>query len=150
MASSSDSGGGGYVSSPVGPAMPGLPIAGKDSNIGSPYEYGKFQNFLPDIKATGQNDMATGLRPDMFTYRSPSGVVAEGGAGNQIQSLRDELAAALASGSIGGGGGGGRGVGGGAGYQSTGYTDASGQFTPYSSTNQMPLMYANGGNPPGS
>jgi hypothetical protein len=72
--------------------MADLPIAGKDSAVGSPYEYGKFQSFLPDIKAEGPNDMATGLRPEMFQYKSPSGVVAQSDQGNQIQSLRDQLA----------------------------------------------------------
>ena len=70
MTSSSDSYQG-PISSPVGPAIPGLPVAGKDSTIGDPYEYGKFQNFLPDAKASGPNDMATGLRPEMFEYRKP-------------------------------------------------------------------------------
>ena len=62
----------GPISSPVGPPIPDLPIAGKDSSIGDPYDYGKFQSFLPDAKAEGPNDMATGLRPDMFNYRKPS------------------------------------------------------------------------------
>ena len=78
-----------------GKAMPGLPIAGAGASI-DPYEYGKFQNFLPEIKAEGQNDMATGLRPDMFTYRSPSGKV-DPGMGDQIQGLRDQLAALQAT-----------------------------------------------------
>jgi len=148
---SSGGGGGGYMVSPVGPPMPGLPVAGADSTIGSPFEYGKFQNFLPDIKSEGPNDVATGLRPDMFTYRSPSGVVAQGGGGggnmaqnaaqgdvgNQIQELRNQLAQ-LQSG------------GGTPGYSTYGSTGPGGQFTPYSSTNQPPLTYANGGNYPGS
>lgn len=80
--------------------MKGLPVAGADSNIGSAYEYGKFQNFLPDIKADGPNDMATGLRPEMFEYRSPGGAQSGGGpapgggnAAGQVQQLRDALAA---------------------------------------------------------
>lgn len=92
---SSGGGGGGnpaYLYMGADNPMPGLPVAGKDSTIGSPYEYGKFQSFLPEIKAEGQNDMATGLRPEMFQYKSPSGVVAQSDQGNQIQSLRDQLA----------------------------------------------------------
>jgi len=81
--------------------MPGLPVAGKDSTIGDPYEYGKFQNFLPDIKAEGRNDNATGLRPEMFAYQKP---VPGGGAGN---TLRDTLAQTVASGGASSGGGGG-------------------------------------------
>ena len=77
--------------------MPGLPVAGKDSTIGDPYEYGKFQNFLPDIKAEGQNDMATGLRPNMFNYTKPNpgGGVLPGtslSSANDIQGLRDKTA----------------------------------------------------------
>ena len=112
MGSSGGGGGGGAGMMALmnqGKPMPGLPIAGAGASI-DPYEYGKFQNFLPDIKAEGQNDMATGLRPDMFKYRSPSGVVEEGGGSGaagggdvagQIQGLRDELAKLTA----GGGGG---------------------------------------------
>ena len=87
--------------------MPGLPIAGKDSTIGDAYEYGQFQNFLPTIKAEGQNDMATGLRPEMFGYTKPSGANPEADA---LPTPR--LAAAIAAGSGGGGGGGGGGSGG--------------------------------------
>jgi hypothetical protein len=90
--------------------MGDLPIAGKDSTIGNPFEYGQFQSFLPEIKAEGQNDMATGLRPDMFKYRSPTGVAAENGAGGDSGSggadaMRNVLAA-LTSGAAGGGAGG--------------------------------------------
>ena len=90
----SDGGGGGNPQALYQNAAPmeGLPIAGKDSTIGSPYEYGKFQNFLPDIKADGPNDMATGLCPDMFMYKSPSGVVAQSDQSGQIDQLRDALA----------------------------------------------------------
>jgi hypothetical protein len=96
----------GPISSPVGPPIPGLPVAGANSTIGSPYEYGKFQNFLPDVQASGPNPSATGLRPDMFTYRSPSGVVAQGGLSGEIQGLRDQLAQLQASSQGAGGGGG--------------------------------------------
>ena len=80
-----------------GTPMPGLPVAGRDSTIIDAYEYGQFQNFLPDIKAEGQNDMATGLRPDMFKYTKPnpsggSGSTLGGDVDSQIQDLRDQLA----------------------------------------------------------
>ena len=91
---SSGGGGGGnpaLLSQNAAP-MGDLPIAGKNSTIGSPFEYGKFQNFLPDIQAEGENPMATGLRPEMFQYKSPSGVVAQSGVGDQITELRDALA----------------------------------------------------------
>jgi len=108
---SSGGGGGGFNPLAFGAAnpMPGLPIAGKDSTIGDPYEYGKFQNFLPDIKAEGQNDMATGLRPNMFNYTKPNpgGGVLPGtslSSANDIQGLRDQLAALTAQVNSGGGG----------------------------------------------
>jgi hypothetical protein len=81
--------------------MPGLPIAGADSTIGDPYEYGKFQNFLPDIQAEGKNPSATGLRPEMFQYRKPSGVVDP-----EIEKLRNELAALKGASAAPAGGGG--------------------------------------------
>jgi hypothetical protein len=96
MSSSSDDGGGSYAGSGTATPMPNLPIAGKDAaSVPDAYNYGKFQSFLPDVKASGVNPMATGLTPDMFTYKSPSGVAASNNssdAGNQISSLRDELA----------------------------------------------------------
>jgi hypothetical protein len=96
--------------------MQGLPVAGADSTIGSPYEYGQFQSFLPEIKAEGQNPMASGLRPDMFQFKSPTGVTAGGGGGG-ADAMRDILAKLSAAGSAGGGGGAGGGdfLGGGAG-----------------------------------
>jgi hypothetical protein len=69
--------------------MPNLPIAGSGSSVGDPFKYGKFQSFLPDIKPSGPNPSATGLRPEMFEYRAPGTAPA---AGDQIQQLRDELA----------------------------------------------------------
>ena len=90
-----------------GTPMPGLPIAGQGPGTDA-FKYGQFQNFLPDPVAEGENPMATGLRPDMFKYRSPGGVAAEGagaGGSDEIQALRDELAALKA-----GGAGGGEGV----------------------------------------
>jgi hypothetical protein len=60
--------------------MGGLPIAGKDSNIGDPYDYGKFQSFLPNPNPDGSATLARGLTPDMFQYKSPSGVPVSGGS----------------------------------------------------------------------
>jgi hypothetical protein len=80
--------------------MPGLPIAGADSTTGDPYEYGKFQNFLPDVQAEGKNPSATGLRPEMFQYKKPSGVVDP-----EIEKLRNELAALKGSSAAPAGGG---------------------------------------------
>jgi len=112
----SSGGGGGYNPLAFGAAspMPGLPIAGANSTIGDPYEYGKFQNFLPDIKAEGRNDMATGLRPEMFNYTKPNpgGGVLPGNtlsSANDIQGLRDQLAALQSQVNSGGGSGGGNG-----------------------------------------
>ena len=84
----------------AGVPMPGLPVAGKDSNIGDPYNYGKFQNFLPDIPAEGRAPSATGLRPDMFKYRSPDGILDQNSgdssgsakSGDDNSQLRDLLA----------------------------------------------------------
>ena len=94
----SSKGGGGnpaMLASQAAP-MPGLPIAGKDSTIGNPFEYGKFQNFLPDIPGEGEGPApsATGLTKEMFLYKSPSGVVEKsaGPGADEIQSLRDALA----------------------------------------------------------
>ena len=99
----------GPIASSAGPAIPNLPVAGADSTIGDPFKYGRFQNFLPDIQAEGRNPSATGLRPDMFTYRGPDGssgpgpgmaAASSGGDANlsgQIQGLRDQLAQLQAS-----------------------------------------------------
>ena len=92
--SGGDSGGSGQM--PPGVPMPGLPIAGQGADI-DPYNYGEFQNFLPDIKAEGQNPNATGLRPDMFAYKSPDGTPAA-----DARAKRDELAK-LAMAAAGGG-----------------------------------------------
>ena len=116
MSSSGDDGGSGYFPGMFGAAspMPGLPVAGKDNVVGDPYQYGKFQNFLPDIKAEGRNDMATGLRPEMFNYTKPNpgGGVLPGNtlsSANDIQGLRDQLAALQSQVNSGGGSGGGNG-----------------------------------------
>ncbi len=78
----------GPISSPVGPAIPGLPVAGADSTVGDPFTYGKFQSFLPEPKGSGPNDMATGLRPEMLEYRSPT---------HGSDQLRNQLAATITS-----------------------------------------------------
>ncbi len=113
MASSGGGGGAGDFASLVAMAqaaqpMANLPIAGSDSATGDPYNYGQFQNFLPDAKATGQNDVATGLRPDMFRYRKPNDVVGAAGGGGpgpaapagtaDASGARDALAQIVASG----------------------------------------------------
>jgi hypothetical protein len=72
--------------------MADLPIAGAGSTIGSPFEYGQFQSFLPEIQAEGENPMATGLRPEMFQYKSPTGVTAPSNDTLGIESLRADLA----------------------------------------------------------
>lgn len=96
MGSSKGGGGNPAALSMAAAPMPGLPIAGKDSTIGNPFEYGKFQNFLPDIPAAGEGPApsATGLTKEMFLYRSPSGVVEKsaGPGADEISSLRDALA----------------------------------------------------------
>ena len=78
--------------------MGGLPIVGKDSSpVANPYDYGKFQNFLPDIPSDGSAaPLAHGLTSDMFTYKSPGGQ-AQAGVGDQINDLRTTLAKLQAS-----------------------------------------------------
>jgi len=64
---------------------PGLPISGKDSTIGDPFDYGKFQSFLPNAPSEGPADTATGLKAPMFDYRSPSQIMGGGGTpGNTL------------------------------------------------------------------
>jgi hypothetical protein len=96
---SSGGDGGGYYPGMFGNAtpQPGLPIAGQGAGV-NPQEYGKFQSFLPNelIHESGPNDMATGLRPDMFKFKSPSGVVQESNTSEDIGALRDALAALTA------------------------------------------------------
>jgi hypothetical protein len=93
MTSSGDSGGNPAALLQGGTPMPGLPIAGQGGGIGDPYQYGQFQNFLPDIPSEGPAPSATGLRPDMFQYKKPNG-----GVDPQIQQLRDQLAALTGAG----------------------------------------------------
>jgi hypothetical protein len=85
---------------------PGLPVAGQGGGVGDPFEYGKFQNFLPEPQSEGENPLATGLRPEMFEYLSPGGAggAAPGGAGNQIQEMRAALAKLQTPGLTGAGG----------------------------------------------
>lgn len=84
----SSGGGGGNPQALMGNSTPmkGLPIAGEGGGVGDPREYGTFQSFLPDVQAEGPNPMATGLRPDMFQYKKPTGVLPP----------RDELAQVIA------------------------------------------------------
>lgn len=108
----SDGGGGGDPSALMRQAspMPNIPIAGGEGTVTNPFDYGKFQNFLPDVPSAEdfakgvRAPSATGLNKEMFDYKSPSG-----------GSLRDQLAAAVAGGAGGAGGVGGVGGAGGAG-----------------------------------
>ena len=89
-----------------------LPVQGASVN---PYEYGKFQNFLPEIQGRGPEPDGDGAaaRTCSSTAR-PSGVEAEGAGGaaggdaapGRSEALRDELAKLTA----GGGGGGGQSI----------------------------------------
>jgi hypothetical protein len=109
MGSSGGGGGGNPAHLMMGASpMAGLPVAGANGAVSDPFNYGKYQSFLPNPVAEGQNEMATGLRPDMFNYRSPKDIMAgNAGAppgdntGSQIQELRDQLAK-LQAGAIGG------------------------------------------------
>lgn len=74
-----------------GTPMPGLPIAGQGAPNDNPRTYGSFQGFLPDLPAAGQGPApsARGLTSEMLQYKSPQGVVAP----NEVDSLRQQLAA---------------------------------------------------------
>jgi hypothetical protein len=106
-----------------GVPMPGLPIAGQGAPNDNPRNFGQFQEFLPQISPQGSpgyqimpagqgpNPSATGLTSEMFQYRSPQGAVAP----NDVDSLRQQLAALQAQqagngqfGAARGGGGGGQ------------------------------------------
>jgi hypothetical protein len=86
-----------------GVPMPGIPIAGQGASNDNPQNYGKFQNFLPDIPPAGQGPApsARGLTSEMFQYKSPQGQVAP----SDIDSLRQQLAALQSQVSSGGGNG---------------------------------------------
>lgn len=77
--------------------MAGLPIAGGAGGDIDPFDYGFFQNFLPNIPAEGKGPApsATGLTAEMFKYLSPSG--------NSPDAMKNQLAAAVAGGTQGGG-----------------------------------------------
>jgi hypothetical protein len=104
-----DSGGGGNPAALYQNAAPmeGLPIAGKDSTIGSPFEYGQYQSFLPDLPSADQMKegmrapSATGINSDMMKFKSPSGVIAPNPGADEIKGLRDELAKLKAGGAAG-------------------------------------------------
>jgi hypothetical protein len=99
-----------------GVPMPGLPIAGQGAPNDIPQNFGKFQEFLPEISPAGRpgyqimpagqgpNPSATGLTSDMFRYRSPQGNVTP----SEVDSLRQQLAALQQQGGGGGGGGNGQ------------------------------------------
>ena len=115
MSSSGDSGGNPSALLQGGTPMPGLPIAGQGGGaVSDPFNYGQFQNFLPDATAEGQPpNLAKGLTPDMFKYRSPNGQTDAGGGGADPRAM---LAAVMGSGGAGGAGGvGTMGMGGGGG-----------------------------------
>lgn len=61
----------------------GVPIAGQGGTAGggsnvNPYDYGRYQSFLPDIPAEGAAPSAGGLTSDMFRYEAPSESLAPG------------------------------------------------------------------------
>jgi hypothetical protein len=76
-----------------GVPMPGLPIAGQGAPNDSPQNFGKFQEFLPQVAPAGTagNQIlpagqgpapsARGLTSEMFQYRSPQGAIAPSGGG---------------------------------------------------------------------
>ena len=150
MGSGGGGGGGnpGMLASNAAP-MKGIPIAGQEGGIGDAFNYGKFQSFLPDAKAEGPNDMATGLRPDMFQFKSPNGNVAGGTGGTQIEDMRDILAK-LKTGGGGGAGGDSNTVGSRPWDQSTGFLDGAGGGGgggggPFGAAGGMPGMGGGGG-----
>jgi hypothetical protein len=100
-----------------GTPIPGLPIAGQGVPNDNPRNLGQFQEFLPTIQPPGGTaggytvpsnaetraaPLATGLKSEMFQYRSPNGAIAP----SEIDSLRQQLAALQAKAGSGGGGGG--------------------------------------------
>jgi hypothetical protein len=113
------SGGGGGGGDPSklamgGTPMPGIPIAGQGADV-NPFEYGAFQNFLPDMPtadAFGKGERAPsamGLNQDMFKYKNPMGELAPGSSGGGNDNLRNEFARMMqtmggGNGSFGGGG----------------------------------------------
>jgi len=103
-----------------GVPMPGLPIAGQGAPNDNPRNFGQFQEFLPTIQPPGGTaggytipsnaetrsaPSATGLKSEMFQYRSPQGAIAPGGGGGggaaaaagasagDVNSLRQQVAA---------------------------------------------------------
>ena len=87
MGSSSGSANPMYLSQGVAP-IPGLPIAGQGAPNDNPKTFGQYQEFLPTIQAPGgtagegsytipsnaetrRAPVATGLKSEMFQYRSP-------------------------------------------------------------------------------
>jgi hypothetical protein len=100
-----------------GVPMPGLPIAGQGAPNDNPRNFGQFQEFLPTIQSPGGTaggytipsnaearsaPLATGLKSEMFQYRSPQGTIAPSGGGggsgggassSDVDNLRQQLAA---------------------------------------------------------
>jgi hypothetical protein len=100
-----------------GTPIPGLPIAGQGAANDTPQNFGKFQEFLPTVQAPGGTaggytipsnaetraaPSATGLKSEMFQYRSPQGAImpiggAGGGGGgassSDVSAMRQQLAA---------------------------------------------------------
>jgi hypothetical protein len=64
----------GYLSAGSAP-IPNLPIAGQGAPNDDPRNFGTYQSFLPDIPTTASGrhaEPATGLKSEMFAYKSPS------------------------------------------------------------------------------
>lgn len=141
-----------------GRPIPGLPIAGQGAPNDNPQNYGKFQEFLPTIQPPGGTaggytipsnaetrsaPSATGLKSEMFQYRSPSGAVAP----SDVDSLRQQLASLQSQ--VGGGAGGGDGngqFGAARGSSSGGGLMPMGQFGQMSPT-AFPVNWLNSNNP---
>ena len=100
-----------------GSPMPGLPIAGQGAPNDNPRNFGQFQEFLPTVQPPGGTaggysipsnaetrsaPSATGLKSEMFQYRSPQGAIAPSGgaaaapagaSAGDVNSLRQQVAA---------------------------------------------------------
>jgi hypothetical protein len=97
-----------------GVPIPRLPIAGQGAPNDTPQNFGQFQEFLPTIQPPGGTaggytipsnaetraaPSATGLKSEMFQYRSPQGAIAPAAAAAAAggdasgSDLRQQLAA---------------------------------------------------------
>jgi len=96
MGSSGSGSGNPMFLSQGGTPIPGLPIAGQGAPNDNPRNFGQFQEFLPTIQPPGGTaggytipsnaevraaPLATGLKSEMFQYRSPQGAIAPSGGG---------------------------------------------------------------------